>query len=95
VARLAGLPSEVLARAREILLTLEATENMAKGQREVAAGRKKHCSSDQVQMSFFEEPVVKNPVLEEIADMDLLNITPIEALNVLYRLQQKVKEQQD
>jgi len=93
VARLAGLPNQVLARAKEILSTLETTEDLAKAQREVAAGRKKHNESqNRIQMSIFGEGQAPNPVLTEIESLDLLSITPIEALNLLYRLQQKVRE---
>ncbi|PKM79781.1 MAG: DNA mismatch repair protein MutS [Firmicutes bacterium HGW-Firmicutes-14] len=94
VARLAGLPNEVLTRAREILATLEATEDMAKGQREVAAGRRRHAGgSARVQMSIFEEPAYPHPVVEEVRNMDVLSLTPIEALNILYKLHQKTKEE--
>ncbi|MHB9093311.1 MAG: DNA mismatch repair protein MutS [Eubacteriales bacterium] len=92
VARLAGLPNEVLTRAKEILVTLESTEDMTKGQREAAAARKKSGGSDKMQMTFFEEPGLPHPVVEEIAGLDLLNLTPLEAINILYRLQQRVKE---
>lgn len=94
VARLAGLPGEVLLRAKEVLATLEATEDLAKGQREIAAGRKRHNrGSDRIQLSFFDEPQYFHPVIEEIKRLDILNLTPVEALNVLYRLQQKVRDQ--
>lgn len=92
VARLAGLPNEVLSRAKEILVTLESTEDMAKGQREVAAAKRKQVSQDQAQLSFFASQDLLHPVEEEIAALDLLNLTPIEALNMLYHLQKKLKE---
>jgi DNA mismatch repair protein MutS len=92
VARLAGLPNEVLIRAKEILVALESTEDLAKGQREVAAAKRKQVSRDQSQLSFFAGPELLHPVEEEIAALDLLNLTPIEALNALYRLQQKLKD---
>ncbi|WP_418792477.1 DNA mismatch repair protein MutS [Phosphitispora sp. TUW77] len=94
VARLAGLPSEVLTRAKEILATLETTEDLAKGQREAAAGRKKHVrENERLQLSIFEEPGNTNPVLEEIKKVDILNLTPIDALNLLYRLHLKLREE--
>lgn len=92
VARLAGLPNEVLTRAKEILVTLETTEDVAKGQREVAAAKRKQASQDQAQLSFFASQDLLHPVEEEIAALDLLNLTPLEALNMLYRLQKKLKE---
>lgn len=93
VARLAGLPNEVLLRAKEILSTLETTEDLAKGQREVAAGRKKQSQHfEKTQLRMFEEPKMVHPVIEEITGLDVLNLTPIEALNILYRLHTKAKE---
>ncbi len=93
VARLAGLPNEVLLRAKKILATLESSEDLAKGQRELAAGRKKYSGhTDRVQLSIFGESGSPHPVIEEISSLDLLNLTPLEALNVLYKLQQKLKE---
>jgi len=83
----------VLGRAKEILTTLEVTEELAKGKREAAAGRKRlFVNQDRQQLSIFEEPKGTDPVVEEIAALDLLNLTPIDALNVLYRLQQKAKD---
>lgn len=93
VARLAGLPNEVLTRAKEILVSLETTEDLAKVQREVAAARKKQDRTGREQLSFFAEPAVPHPVVEEISGLDLLNMTPLDALNLLYRLQQKAREQ--
>ncbi|MDT3699538.1 MAG: DNA mismatch repair protein MutS [Thermincola sp.] len=92
VARLAGLPNEVLIRAGEILVTLEATEDLAKGRRETAAAKRQHIPQEQAQLSFFAGPEKLHPVEEELAALDLLNLTPIDALNVLYRLQKKLKE---
>jgi len=94
VARLAGLPGEVLTRAREILATLETTEDLAKGQREAAAGRKKHARDDaRRQLSIFGETENINPVIEEIKKLDILNLTPIDALNLLYKLHLKIREE--
>ncbi len=92
VARLAGLPSEVLVRAREILRTLEMQEELAKGKREVAATRRRSGQTDSDQMSFFIEPVDIHPALEELKRLDVMNLTPLEAINKLYALQQKIKD---
>ncbi|HWI54462.1 MAG TPA: DNA mismatch repair protein MutS [Desulfobacteria bacterium] len=94
VARLAGLPNEVLVRAKEVLHTLETAEDMLKGQHEVAAARRKRSftNSSGTQISIFEEPVPENPVLLEIKNLDILNLTPLEALNILYSLHKKAQE---
>jgi DNA mismatch repair protein MutS len=93
VARLAGLPNQVLTRAKEILSTLEKTENLAKGQRETTVGRKRHQETqDNTQLSFFEEPKAIHSAIEELRSLDLNILTPLEALNILYKLQNKAKE---
>lgn len=93
VARLAGLPNEVLTRAKEIISTLEASQDLVKGQREAAAARKRHTAgAASMQMSFFAEPPSEDPVLEAIRNIDIMSLTPLEALNILYSLQQKLRE---
>lgn len=93
VARLAGLPNEVLVRAREVLHTLETTEDLSKGQREAAAARKTNFqSAPNLQVSMFGDSMPDEPLAEEIMNMDILNLTPIEALNILYDLHKKAKE---
>ncbi|MFZ5816805.1 MAG: DNA mismatch repair protein MutS [Bacillota bacterium] len=88
VGRLAGLPQAVVERAREILLTLEEEEGERKSRREVAAQKLRKQPS--VQLTFFEEK--KHPVVEELLGLNILALTPIEALNLLYQLQAKAKE---
>lgn len=92
VARLAGLPGEVLGKAKEILRTLEVNEDAVKTKREVAAARKK-CSdgNNVIQLRMFDEPAAGDAVAKEILSLDLLNLTPLEALNYLYKLQQKLR----
>lgn len=92
VARLAGLPNEVLIRAKEVLHTLETTEDLAKGQREAAAARKGSREEDSLQMSFFGEAAKVHPLIAEIKQLDILNLTPIDAMNILYRLHKRVQE---
>lgn len=95
VARLAGLPTEVLARAKEILHTLEAQEELAKGKRETAAARLRVARPDADQLSFFVEPGNSHPVLEELKRLDIMNLTPLEALARLHEMQQSLKNEED
>ena len=91
VARMAGLPPEVIERAQEVLRELEREGGRA-GKRDVApgAGAVSSAHRARLQMTLFEaEP---HPVLEEIRRVDLSTLSPIEALNLLYRLQQEAKE---
>jgi DNA mismatch repair protein MutS len=88
VGRLAGLPTAVVERAREILMTLEEDEGERKSRREQAAQKLR--KQPAVQLTFFEER--KHPVVEELLGLNVLALTPIEALNLLYQLQAKAKE---
>jgi DNA mismatch repair protein MutS len=88
VARLAGLPRSVVERAREILLSLEEEEGERKRRRESAAARLK--SRPAIQLAFFEP--ARHPVVEELLGLNVMALTPIEALNLLYQLQQRAKE---
>jgi len=88
VARLAGLPKEVVERSREILATLEEQEGERKRRREVAASKLRQ--RPVVQLTFFEEK--KHPVVQELLNLNVMALTPMEAINLLYELQAKAKE---
>jgi DNA mismatch repair protein MutS len=81
VARMAGMPRSVVKRADEILEELEKTggdKNLSKPMGEIAGQR------EGMQMSFFQldDPVLKQ-IRDQIADLDINNLTPVEALNKL------------
>ncbi|MGD0832984.1 MAG: DNA mismatch repair protein MutS [Candidatus Dormibacteria bacterium] len=78
VARLAGLPAGLLARAREILSELEQ-------QRPIEAGR-----PVPAQMDLGLAVTPPHPVIEELAQLDLDGITPLMALNKLAELHDRV-----
>ncbi|HLH71679.1 MAG TPA: DNA mismatch repair protein MutS [Chloroflexota bacterium] len=81
VARLAGIPRAITRRAEEILRDLE------RGDRR-RTGRSAESVLEVVQLSFFGGP---NPVLEELKSLDLLSLSPLEALSKLFELQEKAK----
>lgn len=86
VAKLAGLPDIIINRANEILKKLETNTKQEK----VIENKV------QEQISFFpEEKSVhkKSKVLEELKNINIVNITPIEALNLLFQLQNKAKKE--
>lgn len=85
VAALAGVPKEVLSRAKQILKGLE--EN---GDAPEAKKNKNALSSAEGQMSL--ESFETNEIIAELADMDVTTYTPIEALNKLYELSGKAKK---
>ncbi|MDA3823121.1 MAG: DNA mismatch repair protein MutS [Bacteroidales bacterium] len=81
VAEMAGMPKSVVKRANEILLELESGEGDRKISKPVGdLGSKR----EGMQMSFFnlDDPVLKQ-VRDEIANTDIDNLTPVEALNKL------------
>ncbi|MCM1134682.1 MAG: DNA mismatch repair protein MutS [Clostridium sp.] len=96
VARLAGVPDMVIDRAKEIAAQLDDEEILEKVQNISAApkeGRHKPVKFDEVdlsQMSLF-DTVTDEDVLRELAEIDISHLTPIDAMNMLYRLQNKLK----
>ncbi len=84
VAKLAGLPAGVLARAREILRNLEAMEVDEAGHATIARGRRK--ARDPGQLGLFAGPP-GDPAAEEVASalraLDLDALRPLDALNLL------------
>ncbi len=80
VAKMAGMPKSIVQRSSEILKQLE-TENRQEG---IAGKSLKNSSSDGYQLNFFQldDPVLSQ-VRDEIKNLDVNNLTPIEALNKL------------
>ena len=77
VARLAGLPAPVIARAKALLAELE------------EAGQLRTDASDAVQLGLFAQPG-PDPLMAELASLDLAHLTPLEALNMLAKWQQRL-----
>jgi DNA mismatch repair protein MutS len=73
VARVAGLPASVIARARALLVDFE------------AAGQRTADAHDAVQLGLFTP--ARDPLLDELGRLDLAHLTPIEALNLLAKWQ--------
>lgn len=96
VAKLAGVPESVISRAKEIaeeLLNADITgriKDIAAGGHEAAVKTKKYDDVDLAQMSLF-DTVKDDDVLEELKNLDISHLTPIDALNTLYQLQNKLK----
>ncbi len=106
VAKLAGLPQEVLVRARAIMATLEKedsesirvaiAEHTAPPVEQVATPstpKVTHQSNNtQVadQLTLFDN-TQQHEVIDALRQLDLMNLTPLQAMQMLYSLQQKVK----
>lgn len=100
VAKLAGVPDLVIDRAKEIVeelvnedITIRVSEIAVGGKDSVAkkkAKPKKYDEMDLAQFSLF-DTVKDDDVLEELKNIDVGNLTPVDALNTIYRLQNKLK----
>ncbi|HHY47189.1 MAG TPA: DNA mismatch repair protein MutS [Firmicutes bacterium] len=91
VARLAGLPPEVIKRASEILAELKKEgEGQSPPQKRHARGQVPSTCKHAAQLSLFEK--AEDAVIRDLLEMDLLNMTPLEALARLKELQERLKE---
>ncbi|MCI8506375.1 MAG: DNA mismatch repair protein MutS [Lachnospiraceae bacterium] len=96
VARLAGVPESVLVRAKELAAELADADISVRSRELVGAAKpvKPHVPRldevDLKQMSLF-DTMKDDDVLKELEDMELSSMTPIDALNTLYRLQNSLK----
>ena len=97
VAKLAGVPDSVIERAKEIAEELgrhdivDFTEILSHKKNSAPKKKKEHLDEvDLTQMSLF-DAVNDNDIIEELKEIDVGNLTPIEALNKLYELQNKIK----
>jgi DNA mismatch repair protein MutS len=89
VARLAGLPKEVIERAKEVLANLENEELTPSQIPKLAIGPHAPPMASSPQMSLFAPQ--EHPVVEMIKKLELDQITPLEALNILHQLIDKAK----
>jgi DNA mismatch repair protein MutS len=99
VARLAGLPPLVIQRAQQILQTLEQAHTLGHVVQEVspvydhpivhqAAATQESVNGSQLQLSLFAED---SWLVEELRALNLSQTTPLEALNLLHALQQRLQ----
>ncbi|MBQ7066170.1 MAG: DNA mismatch repair protein MutS [Lachnospiraceae bacterium] len=96
VAKLAGVPDVVIDRAKEIADQIsdnDITEKVQSISIDTKLEKKKVKSYDQVdleQMSLF-DTVKDEDVIKELLEVDISNLTPLDALNTLYKLQNMIK----
>jgi len=90
VARMAGMPKSVIKRADEILLELEGSTS--ENRKKTKSVRDISKNKEGYQLSFFQldDPVLSK-VRDEIIDLDVNNLTPMEALNKLNDIQKLIK----
>jgi DNA mismatch repair protein MutS len=96
VARMAGMPISVVQRANEVLKEMEGSvssegdatlSKLSKPVGDIASQR------EGMQLSFYQldDPVLKQ-IRDEIVDLDVNNLTPVEALNKLYNIQKLIRK---
>ena len=97
VAKLAGVPDMVIERAKELAeeltnadITVHVQGGDAESQKVKKAKTQKYDQVDLDQMSLF-DTVSDSDVLKELQELEVSTMTPIDALNTLYRLQNKLK----
>jgi len=87
VARLAGLPEEIIVSAQKILGRLEENNKMPIRKREFAIQDRKH-----QQLPLFKDQ--QSPVLKKLDEKDIMEMTPLDAMNFLYKLKQDLKAEE-
>ncbi|MGA7685770.1 MAG: DNA mismatch repair protein MutS [Terriglobales bacterium] len=85
VAKLAGLPNEVVVRAREVLAEHESSERRLS---ERITPGSSNVSERPAQLTIFTP--LSQPVLEKLREVDLNRLTPLEALNLLAELKKEI-----
>ena len=96
VAKLAGVPDMVIDRAKEIVAQLsenDITEKVQSIAVDTKTDNKKVPTYDEVDLQQFSlfDTVKDEDVLKELLEADVMNMTPVDAMNTLYRLQSKLK----
>jgi DNA mismatch repair protein MutS len=91
VAKLAGIPVEVIQRAKEVLSNLESDELTSTQLPRIGRGKKGPKVESKNQLSIFVmEP---HPLLKDLKELDVNKLTPVEALNLLEKLKEKYLDQ--
>lgn len=95
VAKLAGVPFEVIKRAKEIVEELSDNDIVEKAKNISIANEKTKQKTEMIQLSIFDTFQTKSSseeILMELRELDLSTMTPIDALNQLYHMQTKMKD---
>jgi DNA mismatch repair protein MutS len=85
VARLAGLPEEIIISAQKVLARLENNNKLPVRNLEKHVQAEKH-----QQLPLFKTE--ESPILKELAKKDILAMTPMDAMNFLYKMKKDLKE---
>ncbi len=88
VAMLAGMPPSVVSRAQELLTGLE--QDRAAGDGPNHRKRRRDDASPQLALPLFSP--ASDRLTELLLEMDVANLTPLEAINKLYELQERARD---
>ena len=88
VARIAGVPEEVIIRSREVLKNLEKGEFDEVGMPKIARGRKSSLKN-RAQLNLFMDD--EDMIMRELTELDTLNMTPLEALQKISAWKDKLR----
>jgi DNA mismatch repair protein MutS len=89
VARLAGIPSPVNERAKQVMAQLEAEHLDEDGRPRIAAKRKRRRGGD-IQLTLF--GFAEHPLLDELRGLDLNQVTPLQALQLVQQWQEQLRK---
>jgi len=91
VAQLAGMPKQILTRSKEVLKQLESSRKDLESQKTPQVAIEKSVEDTEVQLSFFQldDPVLEQ-VRDQLLDLDIDNLTPVEALMKLNEIKRVV-----
>ncbi len=81
VAKLAGVPNEIIRRAKEVLSEIEQANG---GSKTILT----HAGQEQPSMQMSFAPVIEDPVAERLESVDVNTLTPLAALNLVYELKE-------
>jgi DNA mismatch repair protein MutS len=86
VARLAGIPDDVIKRSKQILTSIE---NEGRGTARPSGSGRRQPESGQIQLDLFHHP--DQEIIDRLRHIDVSRTTPIDALNLLSELQDRVR----
>lgn len=93
VAKLAGIPNEILLAAENILKDLEKEEKSKETLLKEDSAAKEQSDKQLAQNTLFAPTAEPSKVLKKLLKADLMNMTPLDALNLLYDLQTQAKKE--
>ncbi|MCR5829558.1 MAG: DNA mismatch repair protein MutS [Lachnospiraceae bacterium] len=95
VAKLAGLPKSIIKRAKEITKLLAGNEITDRIENDFAPKRRKsNAYESEGQMNFFSAaPKIEYKFIDELKNLDITTLTPIDCMNYLYKIKQEIGEE--